>query len=226
MLGQMIYGRGGWRQPVPANLYGLSVMRTQAEPERWLGEWKLKQAGKRLQKGGIRRVLTPDGFGGWPILNEYGLRPVDTVPLVRAQSTPLTLELLRRDGMKPTGATVALCGTRVDRDMERAAFQLSCQVRRVIIAVPQGGEVLAARLRRELGVPILPPAEGAHVAVCFTPEQTVPARKKLYLCGPRPDLAGMQLSVPELEEEDRADLPLLTALWEGGRLMQRDLKIT
>ena len=31
---------------------------------------------------------------------------------------------------------------------------------------------------------------------------------------------------PALAEEDRAQLPLLAALWEGGRLAREDIKIT
>ena len=47
----------------------------------------------------------------------------------------------------------------------------------------------------------------------------------LGLYGPSPKLAGLSLSAPELAEEDRENLPLLAALWEGGRLGPEDIKI-
>ena len=48
----------------------------------------------------------------------------------------------------------------------------------------------------------------------------------LTLFGPEPDLAGLRLSAPDLAPTDREDLPLLSALWEGGRLGPEQLKIT
>jgi len=110
--------------------------------------------------------------------------------------------------------------------MERAALRLSAQVRRLVIAAPRGGAELAARLRWELGIPILPPQSEAGVAVCFAPEEVVPARAVLALYGPSPDLAGLAVTAPDLKAGDRTDLSLLAALWEGGKLAERDLKIT
>ena len=44
--------------------------------------------------------------------------------------------------------------------------------------------------------------------------------------GARPRLAGLRLSAPGLKETDRERLPLLAALWEGGKLAPKDIKIT
>ena len=54
----------------------------------------------------------------------------------------------------------------------------------------------------------------------------MPEEASLELWGPRPRLAGLRLSAPELEEADRENLPLLAALWEGGRLAPQAIKIT
>jgi len=226
MLGRLRYEKRSWGRTEEEWLYGMPVLDARMDPEGWLLDLRLRRAGRGLRKNGIQRILAPRTFENWPVLHEYGLSPVSPEPLVRSQSAPLALELLRREGKQPERATVALRSVRVDRDMERAAFQLSGQVRRLVISACQGGEELAARLRRELGMPILPPEEEVQVAVCFAPEEGVPAGKKLCVYGQQPALAGLQLTAPELSGEDRTDLPLLTALWEAGQLRQRDLKIT
>lgn len=224
MVGQLTLERGRWGGAEAGELYGLTVLRTPADPAGWLGQARLRRAGRNMERGGVRRALVPAGFEGW--LEEHGLARVDPLPLVRNQSAPLALELLRRQGREPSRAVVALRGTRADREMELAALRLSSRVRRLVIAAPRGGAELAARLRWELGIPILPPESEAGVAVCFAPEEDVPAQSVLALHGARPGLGGLELTAPGLREGDRGDLPLLTALWEGGRLTERDLKIT
>ena len=223
MLGQLTLERGRWGGAVEGDLYGLRVLRVPTDPEGWLGNVRLKRAGQSLGRGGVRRALVPAGYEAW--LKEQGLSAVDALPLIRAQGAPLALELLRRRS-GPAGDVVALRGERADRDMERAALRLSAQVRRLVIAAPRGGAELAARLRWELGIPILPPQSEAGVAVCFAPEEVVPARAVLALYGPSPDLAGLAVTAPDLKAGDRTDLSLLAALWEGGKLAERDLKIT
>lgn len=224
MLGQLTLERGRWGRGKERDLYGLTVLQTAVDPEGMLGKARLRCAGRNLERGGVHRALVPAGYEDW--LTDCGLLRVDPLPLVRSQSAPLALELLRRQGSLPSGAVVALRGLRADREMEQAALRLSTQVRRLTISAPRGGAELAARLRRELGIPILPPEAEAEVAVCFAPERDVPAQSVLELYGPRPGLAELRLSAPALKEGDREDLPLLTALWEGGKLAERDLKIT
>jgi len=125
----------------------------------------------------------------------------------------------------PERATVALRGVRADRDMERAAVRLCRQVRHLVISAPEGGPELAHWLRRQYGMPILPPEEGAQVAVCFEPVPSA-AEATLGLYGKMPDLEGMKLTAPELKKEDKSDLSLLFVLWKGGILQESDLKIT
>jgi hypothetical protein len=110
--------------------------------------------------------------------------------------------------------------------MLRVAQALCPQVRRLVIAAPRGGRELAVRLRQEFGIPILPPEECGTVALCFGPDGPRPEEFTLSLYGMEPELGGLTLTVPELEAEDKKDLKLLAALWEGGKLEDRDLKIT
>lgn len=228
MLGQLVFdgGRGG---PKRAFLYGLPVLRCQADPEGFWGERRLKRAGRSLCAGGAVRALVPAGFARWPLLLKLGLRPVDPGAFLRAQAAPLAASLLERQGLAPDRATVALRGRRADGEMLRAALALCPRVRRLTISAPRGGEQLAAWLRREYGLPILPADAPAQAALLLQPG-TEPGDAgpcpALTLFGPAPDLAGLRLSAPDLAPEDREDLSLLSALWEGGRLGPEQLKIT
>lgn len=228
MLGQLVFdgGRGGPRR---ALLYGLPVLRCQADPEGFWGERRLKRAGRSLCAGGAVRALVPAGFDRWPLLLKLGLRPVDPGAFLRAQAAPLAASLLERQGLAPDRATVALRGRRADGEMLRAALALCPRVRRLTISATQGGEELAAWLRREYGLPILPadaPAQAALLLQSGTEPEDANPCPALTLFGPEPDLAGLRLSAPDLAPTDREDLPLLSALWEGGRLGPEQLKIT
>lgn len=225
MLGQLTYGKGGGRRTEWEDLYGLRVLRCAADPEGWLGERRLRKAGTALRKGGALRTLTPSGFSRWDLMDACGLSPVDPGPFLRAQSLPLTLETLERQGLAPDRAAVALRGLRADREMVRAAAALCPKVRHLIISAPRGGEELARWLRWEFGIPILPQGEEAQVALCFQPVESVTGTR-LELYGSAPDLGGLTLTAPSLGEGDRQDLFLMTALWEGGRLAPDGVKIT
>ena len=114
----------------------------------------------------------------------------------------------------------------MDHALARTAAQLCPLVRRLVVEAPRGGEDLALWLHREFGVPVLPPAEQGAVALRFQGDCPRREDAALELYGPRPGLAGLSLSAPGLAEEDREDLPLLAALWEGGKLGPEDIKIT
>lgn len=231
MLGQLVFdgGRGGPRR---ALLYGLPVLRCQTDPEGFWGERRLKRAGRSLYSGGVVRALVPPGFDRWPLLLALGLRPVDPGAFLRAQAAPLAASLLERQGLAPDRATVALRGRRADGEMLRAALALCPRVRRLTISAPRGGERLAAWLRQEYGLPILPADAPAQAALLLQPGAEPDAADGSALCpaltlfGPAPDLAGLRLAAPDLAQEDREALPLLSALWEGGRLGPEQLKIT
>lgn len=226
MLGQLKWEQGKWGRPEREKLYGVQVLRTEADPSGPLGRWRIRRAGKALRRNGAFQVLLPPEFDEWPLLCELGLHPVETAAFVRAQSVPLVLEGLERRGIALDRATVALRGVRVDGDVRRAALELCPKVKNLVVDIPGGGEALAQWLRREFGIPILPPREGAQLGVRFHPCCTGGDEAALGLYGPKPDLAGLSLEAPELAEGDRRDLSLMAALWEAGRLGRKDIKIT
>lgn len=226
MVGQLVCAPRGRGRGEVGRLYGMPVLRTEVDRSGFWGELRLRRAGRNLRLGGALRVLTPREFDGWPLLEAFGLRRVDPELFVRAHSVPLALEALERQGLAPDRSTVALRGLRADREMARAAAELCPRVRRLVVDAPKGGRELARWLRREFGVPILPPGEVGQAALRF--QEGCPAGEEavLDLFGSQPDLAGLTLTAPGLAEEDREDLPLLAALWEGGRLGRSDIKIT
>ena len=226
MVGQLKFGAGRSVLVEWGRLYGLPVMRAEINPSGWMGRQRLRQAGRRFYRGGVIQTLVPNGFDQWQLMGNFGLCPVDPEPLVRTQGDRLALETLHRSGVSPQRATVALRGSRADADMARAAALLCPRVQHLVITAPRGGYDLALRLRREFGLPVLPADEGAHVGLYFGPESVGEEDVRLELYGSKPNLAGLVLSVPDLEEGDRYDLSLLTALWQGGRLGKGDLKIT
>ena len=231
MVGQLIITPLGRGTAEEGRLYGLPVLRGAVDPSGFWGERRLTRAGRSLRRGGALRVLVPRDFARWPLLERLGLRPVETEGFVRAQSAPLALAALERRGVAPDRATVALRGRRADRDMARTAAELCQRVRRLVVDAPAGGEELAVWLRREFGLPILPPGEEGAVRAAgglLGYQEGCPRREEgaLELYGPRPGLAGLTLSAPGLSVEDREDLPLLAALWEGGRLDPGAVKIT
>ena len=226
MVGQLILAPGGRGRTERSEPYGLPVLRARADPEGFWGPGRVRKAGRGLRRRGGLRLLAPRQFGDWDALRALGLRPVEPDGFLRGQSLPLTLEALARRGLAPDRATVALRGLRADREMARTAAGLCPLVRRLVVDAPRGGGELAGWLRREFGVPILPPGERGQVALRFCPECGGEEEPFLELFGPAPQLQGLTLTAPVLAEGDREDLPLLSALWEGGRLAAEDIKIT
>ena len=226
MLGQLKFSDGQWGATRRETVYGLEVLTARTDPEGWLGESRLRRAGRRLHRDGVVRTLAPARFDRWPLLERCGLRPVDPTGLVRAQCAMLAAEALCRRGVAPDRATVQLIGLRADRDMARAAARLCRQVRYLVITAPNGGEELARWLRQEFGVPVLPGGEEAQLSLRFHPQAPEGRAACLELYGLQPRLDGLKLCSPRLAEEDREDLPLLAALWEGGKLGPDSLKIT
>ena len=62
-------------------LLGLPVLRVGLSGEERGLEKRMGRCARLLERSGVRRVLTPPGFPGWPALAGRGLSPVETAPL-------------------------------------------------------------------------------------------------------------------------------------------------
>ena len=187
---------------------------------------RAEQGAAALYRAGVRRALTAEDFPDWPALEGQGLRSVDPEPFCQAIAVPLALAALRRAGILRVRATVALSGPRVSRPLFAAAERLCPQVRHLVVDVPGEGEELAAWLREEYGAAVLRPGGAApDVTLAFGPGGEERGGV-LRLYGPAPGLAGLR---PILEEgglpPDLAPLPLLSLLWECGRLTEGQIRI-
>lgn len=181
-------------------------------------ERRVRRGAALLSRRGIRRVLTAAGFDGWPVLERYGLCPVDALPFCRAHAAELILALLARRGVPVGEGTVCLRAGRVDRDVFRCASALCPRVKTLILNIPKGGDSLAAWLRDEYGAAV--PARGeAHVVAAFSEGEG-----DLRLYG-RPDLAGLRLRPPEAAFPAELDaLPLAALLWEEERFTRNKME--
>ncbi len=226
MLGRLQVERGAWGAGTVETWYGLRVIRACTDPEGWLGRQRLLRAGRTLRRGGVVRLLAPRGFARWDVLRQLGLRPVDPTPFLQAQSVPLALGALERQGIAPDRATVSLRGPRAGLEMRRTAAELSRRVKSLSVWAPNGGEELADWLRWEYGIPVLPPDEEAQAVLRFSPDAVREEGRTLDLYGFAPDLSGLRIRAAALPEEDRDSLPLLTALWESGALAREGLEIS
>lgn len=188
------------------------------------GRWGKRRAGRalhRLRRRGARQVLLPTDFP-WPeLMHRWGLELPDPRPLLGAMAAPFALAALDRVGIDRTEACVALLGRTDGGELLRAAAQLCPLVRRLAMEEGRGTE----QLRRQWGIPILPADSPADVSISFTTGKVGCAPLELHLWAGEKGLAGLELCCPELEEGEQRDLPLLAALYQGGRLERNGLKV-
>lgn len=201
---------------------GLTVLRAQIPSG---GRWekqRLGRAARLMSRQGVRRVLVPRNFAGWDVLARWELTGVDVLPLYRALADRLVLAELERRGVDLQRACVALRGDAVDGEMARAARLLCPRVLALDIQVKRGGEQLTRELYRQFGA--APRHVGtADLSVYFGGTGQEGA---LVLCGPAPELLGLELDVPGLTiPEETQPMPLLAALWRAGRVKEEQVRI-
>ena len=228
MLGQIIFSTAPGRITAPeqTTLHGLSVLRVAVDPDGFWAGHRLRKAAKKLSRAGVRRVLAPEDFQSWQVLEEYGLHPMDPCPFLRANAAPLSVAALKRSGRVPERSAVALRALKADRAVVLAAEELCSQVRELCISAPRGGEALSHRLRWEYGMAVRPdwPEVGGAVRFDRETREQGGCVLNLFLQG----LGENQVSVtvPGLKNSETGKISLLAALWEGGKLQKSDLEFT
>lgn len=202
----------------PERILDMPLLRAEV-PLPWK-TWRLKRLAKALVRRGVKRVLVPEGFEGWPILKEAGLGPVETGPFCRLLACPIALAALSSGGIRPQEATVILRGERVTRAMRMSALALCPAVKNLLISAPIGGSALQAELHREYGVPALEdgPTRRIDLAIHFTPSAGGGDRV-VELSGPNPNMEEFTFALREdTLPQNCQPIPLLAALWETGRV--------
>lgn len=229
MIGHIVPGPGralGLRLSIERAL-GLPLLRVET-PGPEIKPRHTRRAARILRKKGVRRVLVPAEFPHWDILERHGLQGVETGEFCRALAAPIALAALKRDGVRPQMATVVLRGERVTRAMRTAALALCSRVKHLVISAPTGGEALRAELRQEFGIPALEdgPARRSDLGIHFSPAAGR-GERTIDLAGPEPSVEGFSFSVERGEfPADCQTVPLLSALWESGRLDPAEIAVT
>ena len=218
MIGHILYGSPAlWTRLERERVLGLPLLRALAPGG---GAGAVRRAARALRRRGIRRALAPPGFPDWAALEAQGVRPVETGELCRALAPAIALAGLEGLGIPRWEGVVALRGERATRALRQAALALCPQVKGVVVDVPAGGEALRRELRREHGLPALEdgPGRRAHLALHFSPAAGR-GEPVADLAGADPALEGFSFALEGAElPGGLAPLPLLSALWESGRL--------
>lgn len=211
MLGRVRWGEGRKLGLEQERLLGLPVLTLELPVKTRGRERRLNKGARLLLEHRVTRVLTPPWFEEWQTLLRNGLRPVETQALRCALAPAWVRAALKAKGIRAERAVLALAGARESCEMERVAMALCPLVRNLVIDVPGGG-ALAARLRREYGLPVLPAqAVRADLTLRFDPGPV--------LEGAEYALAGTSLPA------DCEVLPLLSVLWESGRVKTEEIAI-
>lgn len=177
---------------------------------------RIAQGAMTLRRREVRRVILAPGLGEKGTLAQFGLRPVDSLPLCRALGARLALA--RLEGIPLRQRRVALRGERADPAVLALAQTLCPQTGALLLDFDRGSEELSRTLRREYGAAPLaldnsPPPQ---VTLELSPrEDTLPGTIKLW---GEPDLGGLELWCDLFIPADLPQTEAMTLLWEAGRL--------
>ena len=209
MLGRIRWGSGRKAESAVEQIHALSVWTVGLPLPSRRPERAVKKGIDLLCGKGVTHVLTPPDFPWWPDLVRSGLRPVETGKL-RCMLAPVWVAAqLERQNISQDRAVLCLKGERSEPALEQLARELCPLVRRLVFDVP-GGEAAANRLRREMGMPILP-SDFNEVQLTLRLEEG-------------PVLTGAEITLPGRElPADCDSIPLIAVLWETGRIKSEEI---
>ena len=209
MLGRMRWENGRKVELAVEQIHGLSVLTVGLPQRSRRPERAVKKGAELLFRNGVRCVLTPPDFPWWPDLVRSGLRPVETRKLRCMLALAWVQAQLDGRNIPRDRAVLCLKGERYDPVLEPLARVLCPLVRRMVFDVP-GGEAAANRLRREMGMPILP-SDFNEVQLTLQLEEG-------------PVLTGAEITLPGRElPADCDSIPLIAVLWETGRIKLEEI---
>lgn len=216
MLGVLCPGQGKL-QVERVDILGLPALWVRVPTGGYWQMRRLARAERLLTRQGVRHLLPLRDVPDWNV----SVPVVDPLPLYRTMADQLVLEVLKRRGVERHRAAVVLAGERVDGDLARAACLLCPRIHTLLLEVERGGERLARELYREFGAAVSVGGQ-ADVRVRFSGSKQP---GELVLCH-RPDLLGMRMEAPGLcLPEQLEPMPLMTALWQSGRLERNEIRV-
>ncbi len=214
MLGVLCPGQGRIKVE-RREILGLPVLWVYVPLGGYWEKHRLARAEHLLLRQGVRRLLPLRDAPGW----KPSLPEADPLPLYRAIADRIVLAVLKRGEKEPCCATVALAGEQVDADLARTARLLCPRVRTLLLEVGYGGERLARELYWEFGAPV---GIGGQADVCVR-FSGASRPGELVLCG-KPELLGLKLELPGICLPEQVEaVPVLSALWQAGKINASDL---
>lgn len=143
------------------------------------------RAARQMRRYGVRRAVFPVDFPYTSAFLHQGVLPIDPLPLRRALCADFVCRRMEQLGIPTTRAVIAIGGDRMTPEMTETVKRLARAYRYVMLAVPEGGEDLAASLRREYGIAlILKPArdqlERADALVLFSPREDLSGENRVF----------------------------------------------
>lgn len=184
---------------------------------------RLRQGARALERRGIRRVVTAPGLAKREELEALGLSPVDPLPLCVAKGRDMALFLMK--GIPLRERRVAIRGDRAAGPAWELAHALCPETAALFLEFERGEAELADSLRGRYGAAPQPLGQDTpQLTLEFSPGP-YPAGRTLKLWG-EPDLCGLRLCPPGPVPPDLEELPLLTLLWEAGRVRTDEIPVT
>ena len=205
-------------------VFRAGVLRREGTPE-WLLRRRIRAAGRKLARAGVRRVILPEGFPYGEILAGEGVFPVETLPLWRSLAAELAWRALRERGAGGEGA--AVCADALTGEVRRTVEALLRRCRTVSLDAPDPEGAYARALRRSLGAALRTGDAGAEVRLLF-------ARREPERAGDIPLYPGAEgpKAALRLPEKWEARLPegtqreqIAAALLAAGRLRREEIAI-
>ena len=222
MVGWIQYkSERGRSHPQTEVISGITVLALPFYEPDGLGQKKLKRRIRKLEqsfrRAEISRVIVPEQYPYRDCLTL--VRPVDPMPLYRAVADLLVLDILKRRGISPGEARVALAGPRLCPELCAAAERLCRNVRELRIDVPgeEAGDFMR-HLRYEFGVPVVPRTVAVDATAAFEK------------CGEAADLqlwgdCRIRLRSEGIELPEKIEQSVLALLWEQGRVKREKLRV-
>lgn len=209
MLGRIRWGSGRKVAVRTEQILGLPVLSVELPQNTHKWEREMEKAAVLLRKNRVIRLLAPPDFPWWPELMRLGVRPVET-RMLRYMLAPVWVTAqLKRWNISPEAAVLRIKGERSDPALAQLARELCPMVRSLVFDVP-GGDETANRLRREMGMPVLP-SDFSEVDLTLRLDEG-------------PVLTGAEITLPGRELPTDCDrTSLIGALWENNRIKSEEI---
>lgn len=228
MVGRICWEEGGRFRVVGTKtaLQGLPLYQVSLSPQGKGYLPRLKRGIRLFRTQQVGQILLPVDFQAWDVLRQGGLRPYDPLNSLQSLGDLLALRHLRRLGIAPSVAKVALVGERVTPSFQAVALALCPLVAQLSIVAPQGGEALQRHLYRHYGMATGFPWEQCSLLLGFDkiPEENIPPLLPLHQAN-SPGFSGISMKNPVVPA-DISPLSWMGLLLETGRLGREELEFT